>query len=181
MKKLIFLQLLIFLFFSQIFAQQQMSKPQSTYEKFLSDVGIMVTKDFHELGTLNSSYKKLKAKIIKITSGENTKYFFSLSAKSRYGEKSAVIPYEDLLEVKNALKTIVDKSKEESKINLEYRERYFATNDGFKVGYFQQNKEQTFFIELAKYQSDDTYFFDDFNQLSNMINLAIQKIENLKK
>lgn len=171
----------LLLFVNQSFSQQEMSKPQSTYEKFLSDVGTMITKDFFEMPSLNSSYQKLKTKVIQITSGKGTKYFLSLSAKAKYGEKSAVIAYEDLLEIKNALKTIINKSKLEGQTKLEYRERYFATNDGFKLGYFQKGIDQTFFIEFAKYQSDDTYFFKNFNLLFNTINSSINKIESLKK
>ena len=61
--------------------------------------------------------------------------------------------------------------------NLEYREHYFVTNDGFKVGYYQKGIEQTYFIDLDDYQSDDTYFFDSFQPLISAINSAIGKMQ----
>jgi hypothetical protein len=164
-----------------IYGQQEMSKPKSAYEKFLSDFGTMITKDFYDLSSLNSSYKRLTVKIIRLTSGKGTQYFFSLSAKAEYSDKSAIIAESDLIEISKALKEIIEKSKGESNTSLEYRESYFATNDGFKVGYFQKGTDQTFFIDLDDYQSDDTFFFDDFQPLIQTIEKAKAKIESLKQ
>jgi len=178
--KAIILILVAISFVASAYGQQEMSKPKSAYEKFLSDFGTMITKDFYNLSSLQSSYKNLTVKVIRLTSGKGTQYFLSLSAKAKYSDKSAIIAQDDLIEISKALKTIIAKSKEESTKNLEYRERYFATNDGFKVGYFQKGTEQTFFIDLDDYQSDDTYFFDNFEPLIKAIDRAKTKIASFK-
>ena len=87
---------------------------------------------------------------------------------------------EDLLEIQKALKTIIQKATHEKMEVLPYRERYFLTNDGFKIGYFQKSTEQTVFVDLDDYQSEDTYFFDGFSGLSKTINQGIEKINSLK-
>jgi len=164
---------------SSIFAQSEMSKPKSAYERFLSDQGTMITKDFYQMPSLASSYQKVEAKVVKLTSGKGTQYFYSLSIKEKYGDKSAIIAKQDLLEISKALETIITRSKSEAATNLEYRERYFETNDGFKIGYYQKGAEQTFFADLDDYQSKDTVFFDDFSSLKEAVSKAITKINSL--
>ncbi len=162
---------------TSLFAQQELTTPKSAYEKFLSDQGTMITKDFSELPSLRSSYKNLTIKMIKLTSNRGIKYFLSISGESKYSDKTATIVKEDLVEVNKALTNIILKSKNESTQNLEYREHYFVTNDGFKIGYYQKGREQTIFIDLDDYQSDDTYFFDSFQPLVSTINTALDKMK----
>ena len=75
--------------------------------------------------------------------------------------------------------TVIEGSKKETATELEYRERYFETNDGFKIGYYQKGTEQTFFADLDDYQSEDTVFFDDFSSLKEAVNQAVAKISSL--
>lgn len=159
-----------------VYGQQNIAQPKTAYEKFVSDIGTMITKDFYDLPLLHSSYKNLSVKIIGVTSTKKAQYFLNISAKEKYSNKSAIIAQTDLIGINKALKTIVVKSKEDLTKSLEYRERYFTTNDGFKVGYYQKGTEQTFFISLADYQSDDTYFFDSFEPLIQTINSVEAKI-----
>lgn len=160
-----------------LFAQEEVSKPKSAYDKFLSDQGTMITKDFTQLNNLQSAYQNLEVKAVKLTSNKGVKHFLSITGKSKYSDKSAIIVKEDLIEVNKALTSIIEKSKKEANLNLEYREHYFVTNDGFKVGYYQKGTEQTFFINLDDYQNDDTYFFDSFQPLISTINSALTKMQ----
>jgi len=162
-----------------VLAQQEMTTPKSAYEMFLSDFGTMITKDYFDMPKLESSYKKISVKIIRLSSGKGIQYFLSFSAKSEYSNKTAVIAQDDLKEISKALTTIIEKSKNESTQNIEYRESYFSTNDGFKVGYFQKGLKQTFFIDLDDYQSDDTFFFDNFESLQKSIDEVKSKINAL--
>ncbi|HDY99919.1 MAG TPA: hypothetical protein ENH52_00425 [Nitrospirae bacterium] len=174
------LTVIVISFVTSAYGQQEMSKPKSVYEQFLSDLGTMITKDFYALSSLRSSYKNLEVKVIRITSKKGSNYFLSLSATEEYSKKSAIIAHDDLTEISKALNTIITKSKKESTKKLEYRERFFVTNDGFKIGYYQKGTEQTFFIDLDDYQSDDNYFFDNFDPLIQAIERAKAKIESLK-
>ncbi|KAF3980682.1 MAG: hypothetical protein HFP76_00830 [Methylococcales symbiont of Iophon sp. n. MRB-2018] len=85
------LALTLMLLSSSIFAQSEMSKPKSAYEKFLSNQGTMITKDFYQMPSLASTYQKVEAKVVKLTSGKGAQYFYSLSIKEKYGDKSAII------------------------------------------------------------------------------------------
>ncbi len=72
-------------------------------------------------------------------------------------------------------------SLKDAMLDLEHRERSFTTKDGFKVGYYQQGKEQNYFLRLNDYQSDATFFFYTFEQIIDMINGAVGKINELTK
>lgn len=170
---------LLILLSANLFAEPEMSKPKSAYEKFLSDQGTMITKDFYNMPSLASTYQKVEAKVVKLTSGKGAQYFYSLSIKAKYGDKSAIIAKQDLIEISKALDTVIERSKKETATELEYRERYFETNDGFKIGYYQKGTEQTFFADLDDYQSEDTVFFDDFSSLKEAVNQAVAKISSL--
>lgn len=175
------IQLLIAVIFSaSAYGQLEMTEPKSAYEMFLSDYGTMVTKDFYELTTLGTKHKIVEVKVVKLTSEKGSKCFLSLSAKAKYSEKTAVISEEDLAEISKALGVLSKKSKEEVVTKLEYRERYFATDDGFKVGYFQKNTDQTFFIDLDDHQSEDTYFLYSIGSFIVVIDNAKTMIEKIK-
>ena len=166
---------------ANVFAQQEMPKHKSTYEKFLSNKGTMITKDFYEMPGLDSIEQKVEAKVVKLTSVKGSQFFYSLSIKAQYGDKSAIIAKEDLFEVSKALMSIIRQSQQESTTELEYRERYFETNDGFKIGYYQIGINQTFFIDLNNYQSDDTVLFADSRKLEIAVTQAILRISELSK
>lgn len=166
---------------ANVLAQQEISKQKSTYEKFLSNKGTMITKDFYEMPGLDSVDQKVEAKVVKLTSAKGSQLFYSLSIKAQYGDKSAIIAKEDLLEVSKALMSIIRQSQQESTTELEHRERYFETLDGFKIGYYQIGTNQAFFIDLNNYQSDDTVLFSDFSVLEIAVTKAILKISELSK
>ncbi len=178
-KAVIVIALLSMVISANVFAQQEMSRPKSAYEKFLSNKGTMITKDFYLMPELDSADQKVEAKVVKLTSAKGSQFFYSLSIKAQYGDKSAIIAKEDLTEISKALITIINQSKQESTMELEYRERYFETNDGFKIGYYQIGTNQTFFIDLNGYQSDDTVYFAGFRKLELAISQAIVRISEL--
>jgi len=102
-----------------------------------------------------------------------------LTIKAQYGDKSAIIAKDDLIEISKALQSLRKQSQLESATELEYRERYFETNDGFKIGYYQIGTNQTFFIDLNNYQSDDTVLFYDVRGLEAAVSQAIVKVSEL--
>ena len=174
MKKL----LIILLLASGAQAQERITPP-SKYEKFLSDRGSMITKDYYNLPTLKGKYSSPDVQVVVLTSSAGKGYFYRIRMKTKYSDKTAVISRDDLTEVQRALTGIRSSAKADADAGIEYRERYFVTDDGFKVGYVQNGKEQTFFAELDDYQSDDTLFFHDPSAIADSINLGIAKIEEL--
>ena len=157
-----------------------MKAPKSEYDKCISNAGTLITKDFYQLGSLDSSYKKIEAKIIHITSSKGEHFFYSLSAPGKYSDKTATIGKDDLLEIQKVFKLIIEKSEKEKKNIIQYRETFFTTNDGFKIGYFQRSTSQTFFVDLDDHQSEDTFFFSNPDPLTKNMDKAIKKIKELK-
>jgi len=164
---------------ANVFAQQETPKQKSAYEKFLSSKGTMITKDFYKMPELASVDQKVEVKVVKLTSAKGSQLFYSLTIKAQYGDKSAIIAKDDLIEISKALQSLRKQSQLESATELEYRERYFETNDGFKIGYYQIGTNQTFFIDLNNYQSDDTVLFYDVRGLEAAVSQAIVKVSEL--
>lgn len=68
---------------SNVFAQQEMPKQKSAYEKFLSSKGTMITKDFYKMPELASADQKVEEKVVKLTSAKGSQLFYSLTIKAQ--------------------------------------------------------------------------------------------------
>jgi hypothetical protein len=183
MKKIVCLGLtfLFLIMSSDLNAQQKIQPPKSKYDIFLSNKGMMIVIDYYELNTLASSYLLLDADVIRVESLKEVKYFYRLSFKGEHLEKSAFIAYDDLLEVLKSLKKLKILSEQDKSKSLEYRERIFVTNDGFKIGYYLKWMEQKVFVDLDDYQSDDIVVFDSFEPVIKSFEEAKNRIDQLKK
>ena len=179
LRQLFLLSFLATLAVSSYAADERDNAPQSAYDRFLSNKGTMITKDYEALSEIKSNYQLVSPKVVRLSSNKGTKYFLRLSIKAKYGEKQAIILSDELAEVQKALVQLSSKAADDATQNLSYREAYFETNDGFKIGYYQEKKKQTFFINLDDYQSDDSVFFNNFSDLEKVIDDAIVKIQSM--
>lgn len=93
MKKL----LIILLLASGAQAQERITPP-SKYEKFLSDRGSMITKDYYNLPTLKGKYSSPDVQVVVLTSSAGKGYFYRIRMKTKYSDKTAVISRDDLTE-----------------------------------------------------------------------------------
>ena len=176
----ILLSMLILTLCANTSLAQDKEKQLSSYEEFISNSGSLITKKLHDLGKMKSLYQVPKSQVVEVITNNQSKHYYRLSVETQYSDKSAFIPYNDLSEIKIALNAIIEKSLQNADKSLGYEESYFVTSDGFKIGYYQEKKKQTFFVDLARYQTKDTIYFKDFNQLKSGIEEAVNKINELR-
>lgn len=179
-RKLAFLTLCLYLpLLAEAAGDERDNAPASAYDRFLSNKGTMITKDYETLANIKAKYQLVSSKVVRLSSAAGTQYFLRLSIEAKYGEKQAVILSDQLDEVRKALVELSGKAAEDAAQDLSYRESYFETEDGFKIGYYQEKRKQTFFINLDDYQTKDSVFFDNFSDLEKVVGEAIAKIREM--
>ena len=160
-----------------LIAQDQIEseiKKKTIFEKHLSKSGIMQTMDTYKLSEVwtggSFSQKFIQSEIKRISDRDGIKYFLTLKVTAEYKDKFAAIFYTDLNEIVLALQTLIKQSQSDKNMEYEYKERLFTTNEGFKIGYYQEKSKQTFFINLNEYQVGDVYTFKD-KKIADLENL----------
>ncbi|MDQ8014878.1 MAG: hypothetical protein REI96_20700 [Flavobacterium nitrogenifigens] len=162
-------------------AQDAKSQPSTKMDVFISKTGVIRKFIDYNFEPLKSSYDTHEARVRKIIVGAESKFFFQLVNKSKYGDKVASIEYNDLLEVIKALGNL--KSSVESDIALkpDYLENKFVTADGFELGYYVSEGKVRWVIHLEKYGSDNTIILNDIESVEKILMMSKSKIEELKK
>jgi len=175
--------LLIFILAVTSFSYGQEIKKQNTkFEQFSSKTGTTVKFIDYNLPALDLLYGvTAESKIRKLISLNKTEYYYFISYESQYGEKSAAIAYEDLLELIKALHSLKTESSSDLASNPDYLENKFVTTDGFQLGYYVNKGELKWYVVLDKYSSSSTLPLSDVSTIENALNSAKIKIESLKK
>ena len=180
MKKVLSTLVIVLLTISLGFAQD--TKDVATkMDQFSSRTGSIVKYVDYTLPDLKSSYNSSESKVRKFISGGEIAYFYQISAKGKYGTKTASIAYEDLLEVIKALSTLKSEIVNDVALSPDYLENKFVTDDGFQIGYYISKGKPSWYIKLEKYGSGNTLFIKDFAKVETAFVGAKSKIEELKK
>lgn len=164
---------------SGVFCQEQ-KEQKSKMQEFVSKTGTILKFEDYKLPNVKLSYAVTESKIRKIISGSEEKMFFQISKKGKYGDKTASIAYEDLLEVQKALLNLKTQTETDMNTLSDYLENKFITEDGFEIGYYVSKGKITWYINLEKYGSDNTVFTKDYKVFENMFKSGKEKIEELK-
>lgn len=150
-------------------------------DAFISSTGRITKFVDTKLPVLKTAYDRVETRIRKIGSGTTPSYFYQIIKKGQYSTTTASIEYFDLLEVLKALKVLKQEVDKDIADNPDYLENKFITVDGFQVGYYVTNKKATWYIELERYGSNNSLFFDDGNTIEIVFTEAKNKIDELKK
>jgi hypothetical protein len=178
MKKIIFL-LLNLAFIANSYGQG--AKDANTkMDEFASKTGVIIKYEDYKLQDIKLSYGVAEAKIRKLTSGGETKYFYQISNEGKYGTKTASIAYEDLTEMQKALVPLKSQAINDASTSSDYTENKFVTDDGFQVGYYVSKEKVNWYITLEKYGNGNTIFVKDAETIEEAFNLAKQRIDELK-
>ena len=159
------------------FTLGQEEKSLSKMDRFVSNSGQIIMLENYNLADLPGYSEKVKVVVRKATVGKDESYYLLLSKEDKYGNKTAAIAEEDLVEVGLALTSLIQKSQLQE-TSADYLENKFTTEDGFQIGY-AKGKSITWFITLEKY-GKSTILFDGFDELTMTLELAMEKIEELK-
>jgi len=149
-------------------------------EKFFSKKGMIFKIIDYELPKIQFKYSSTTVKIQKVISSSMIGYFLQISKKGEYDSITASIAYEDLIEVIKALKTLKLEFSDDVELKADYLENKFITDDGFEIGYYLDNGDYSWFLNLSKYGSGNTVFLNDADKIEVVFNSAKSKIEELK-
>lgn len=177
MKKII--MVLFIAGFSLCHAQDEKQAP-SKMSDFVSKTGVLLKFEDFDLPNINLNYGAAEAKIRRINSGGEIRYFYQISKDGKYDKKTASIAEEDLVEMEKALQTLKSQSLADSNSNANYMENKFVTDDGFQIGYFVSKQKVTWYMVLEKYGSDNTIFIKEITTIEEAFKAAGNRLTELK-
>lgn len=178
MKKTL-LMLFSFLFVSVVFGQD-VKDANTKMDEFVSKTGVILKFEDYTLDNIKLNYGVAEAKIRKVISGGETKFFHQISKEGKYGTKTASIAYEDLLEIQKALIALKSQVSGDTDTSSDYIENKFVTDDGFEVGYFVSRGKLNWYMTLEKYGSGNTIFMKDGSTIEQAFIAAKAKMDELK-
>lgn len=157
------------------------SESQSKIDIFTSKTGSIIKYQDYTLPGLPLLYgTNAETKIRKIESSGQIGYFLQISNEGKYGDKTASIAYEDVLEMAKALEVLKIESTTDQQKNPEYLENKFVTDDGFQLGYYCSKDKLQWYLVLERYSSGNTIFPRQLSSIESLLSEAKSKIESLK-
>lgn len=174
---------LFFLLFNVFFVVnlygQEAKDANTKMDEFTSKTGVIVKFEDYNLGNIKLSYGAAEAKVRKIISGGEIKFFYQISNEGKYGSKTASIAYEDLSEMQKALSSLKSQADSDMNTTSDYVENKFVTDDGFQVGYYVSEGKLNWYMMLEKYGNGNTIFIKNVSTIEEAFNIARQKINSL--
>lgn len=156
------------------------TESQSKIDLFTSKTGSMIKYQDFSLSGLPLLYgTSAETKVRKIESSGQIGFFLQISNEGKYGDKSASIAYEDVLEMVKALEALKAESATDLQKNPEYLENKFVTDDGFQLGYYCSKGKLQWYLVLEKYGSGNTIFPRQLSSIESLLSEAKSKIESL--
>lgn len=180
MRKIIVLVILSIVSLS-VFAQQPKLKEQETSnaEKFSERAGLLIQKEFVEVGVL----KKCELKVIHYTDLMSTQKTsalkFEYEHKSSYTSdtKAAVLDADEIDGLIKSIKLIQEKIYPSNPPN--YTEVSFKSRSGFEAGCFWSKNNWSAYMKLEKFDSN-SFVFMDKEDLIKLLSLLEQAKSLLK-
>jgi len=160
-------------------SSQEKTVPQTKFDQFLSSTGKIIRFEDSSLTPVKTDYDLVEVKVRKFMVGADTKYFYQLSKKTKYGTKTASIEYTDLLEILKATDLLVANSITDRATSIEYLESKFVA-DGFEIGYYKSKSDLKWYMDLAKYGTDGQVFFSNITDVKASMTSGKEKIEALQ-
>jgi hypothetical protein len=172
--KNLFITLLSIILFTYSSFSQQLEKNLSKSEEFSQKAGLLVERNFSDIGSVQGVQIQVM-KVKDLISGTEFKSLrFEYVFKSSYSTdtKIAVLDsdeIEGLIKSLNFIKTNVHNSTRES-----YSEITFTSRTGFKAGCYWDNGKWKNFMKLEKFDSKSSVYFgqNEFNSLITYIEQA---------
>lgn len=184
MKKLLLLTLLLSInAFSQTKIVTKESDTKTKLEAFTSKYGTINKFIDYSLPPIKKTmYTTVECCIRKVIIGSETMMFFQITKiDSRSGTSVASIAYSDLEEMLKALTKLKSEVEDDVKLNPDYLENKFTSQDGFMIGYYVKKGKITWYINFEDSGSDSTFFGNDILGVEKSFTDAKSKIEALKK
>lgn len=157
------------------FAPKQ-DEPATEAGKFLAKRGLVVMKQFHEIGKVKCDYgTKLtfSTLIFAVAQGTKGDRTFGLKIEHESNEgfaESCLVDFEELKELLLAIKHLLGLAKQVATERNDYTEFEYLTKDHLKVGFYQDtNGHQQAFFDVAPGGSMMFLGFDDMRTIFELI------------
>jgi len=146
-------------------SQQKEDSNASTtkFTDFTARAGqIMSFEDFNET-SFTSLYATLSAKKRIVKSGNEQKVFIILELPTKYSSRTAAIAEEDFQDLFNAISTLQNDAKVDANTSSGYMEKFYVTEDHFKIGYYVSKSQVKWYIDLDTRLSESTFFIKEID------------------
>lgn len=154
----------------------QRDEPATEAARFLAKRGLVVMKQFHEIGKVKCDYgTKLtfSTLIFAIAQGSKGERTFGLKIEHESAEgyeESCLVDFDELKELLLAIKHLLGMAKQTAAERNDYTEFEYRTKDHLKVGYFQDtNGRQQAFFDVAPGGSMMFLSFEDLRTIFELI------------
>lgn len=143
--------------------QQPQQEVKTKFSDFTARAGIITSfEDYNQTSiTTFTSSLKMKKRIVK--KAQEQKVFFILEMPKQYFTRSSAIADEDMTDLMNAITTLENDAKIDITTPSQYMEKYYQTNDNFKIGYYISNGEAKWYLDLDTRLSESTFFIKDID------------------
>lgn len=187
MKRLVACFLVVFVLLSlagRVRAADQSEKTLTEYEAFAARKGILLIRDFYDIGSLSGSYAgkvRIVALVLSVPGGDET-YAIRLEMPpvDKYNKTQiGVLDFDELESMVQSLDYMITLSERMRNENHEYREVDFITKAGIKIGFYQADQKQGSYLYVNNYASNGHIFFP-VSKLPELRALLQQALEKLK-
>jgi hypothetical protein len=175
---------------SPISAQEKSAiEPTTKIEKFVARRGQLIIKDFYKVGNIDDMFKdhlELTCLVFSVGSTMQSEKVFGVKF-TRPGmvnyesEVNSFLDFDETNALSNSLNYMIKLSKDMATEDIEYREVIYETRGGMRVGFLQEGKKQTAFVEVGGLIRGKNVFLniDDLSNLLTNINTAMNKLKSL--
>jgi hypothetical protein len=175
MKKIVILSLLISMCVV-VYSQQNDNSnvPKTKFSDFTARSGQIISFENFNKTTFKSLYGSLTATKKIVKRADEKKVFLMIELPSQYTTRTSAIAEEDIKDLINAIATLQNDASIDINTTSEYMEKYYMTEDNFKIGYYVSEKKTTWYVDLDTRLSESTFFIKDINDF-------VQKIQEIIK
>jgi hypothetical protein len=147
---------------------------KTKFSDFTARSGQIISFENFNKTTFKSLYGTLIATKKIVKRADEKKVFLMFELPSQYTTRTSAIAEEDIKDLINAIATLQNDASIDINTSSEYMEKYYMTEDNFKIGYYVAEKQTKWYVDLDTRLSESTFFIKDINDF-------VQKIQEIIK
>jgi hypothetical protein len=174
MKKLLLLPFCLYsiLCFSQT-AQSNDPETKTKFTSFISRTGEIMAFEDSRHTSFSTLVSNLNVKRRVISQGDEQRAFLLFELPSKYTTRTSAVDQDDIQDLFNAIDLLISESVKDA-ANPNYMERFYVTEDHFKIGYYVNNQKIRWYVDLDTRLSESTFFINDIAEFQNKLKIIMQ-------
>ena len=149
-------------------------------EELTQRTGTIIRFIDYELPTLKTDNEKAVARVRGVRIDGEVTYFYQIQKTDKTLPVIGSIDYNDLVELINAMDTLLSSSIADSKYNPLYLENKYITPDGLQIGYYMEDQRMLWFVQLNRLLPETILLSYDYTTFFDSIKKGKELIEKLK-